>query len=222
MDGFTPREVEQVFRRRQVQSHSRLMRDELGESLDHLRMAAAHAAGGASGALAPRVDAARKAVQPRLESGMNRAMGGMDTVMVIARDRSRQAGKKAGKMGRKGKAKMMKNEARSSRRWPMAIGGLLMAGVAIGAASAMLRRRRDQQAWDEYGSTRTTADTGSVLGSAKSTMDAGIDKAKTMGEAAKDRASDLIGHKSPNNGPAGSGEYDKAPMPHGASKNGRS
>lgn len=198
------------------------MRDELGESLDHLRMAAAHAADGASGALAPRVDAARKAVQPRLESGMNRAAGGMDTVMLMARERSRQAGRKAGKMGRKGKAKMMKSESRSSRRWPMAIGGLLVAGVVVGAASSMLRRRRDQQAWDEYGTTRTNADSGSMLGTAKSTMDAGIDKAKTMGEAAKDRASDLIGHKGTNGGPAGSGDYDKNPLPHSASKNGRS
>jgi hypothetical protein len=86
----------------------------------------------------------------------------------------------------------------------------------------MLRRRRSQQTWDEYGATRTTADTGSVLDAAKSTMDAGVDKARTMGEAAKDRASDLIGHKSGNNGPTGSGEYDKHPMPHTVSKNSRS
>ncbi|GAA4244093.1 hypothetical protein [Dactylosporangium darangshiense] len=208
-----------MFRRRQVLSHSRLMRDELGESLDHLRMAAAHAADGASGALAPRVDAARKAMQPRLENGMNRAKGGMDTVMIVARERSQTAGRKAAKMGRKGK---MKKSEMGSRRWPMALGGLVLASVAIGAASSMLRRRRDQQAWDEYGSTRTPAEGGSVLGTAKSTMDAGIDKAKTMGEAAKDRASDLIGHKSTNPGPAGSGEYDKHPMPNTASKNGRS
>ncbi|MFB9181468.1 hypothetical protein ACFFX1_25295 [Dactylosporangium sucinum] len=203
-----------------MRTHSRLMRDELGESFDHLRMAAAHAADGASGALAPRVDAARKAVRPGVRKARDAAMGGMDTVLVIARDRSREAGKKAGKMGRKGKARMMGNEGRSSR-WPMAIGGILVAGAAVGAASAMLRRRRNQQSWDEYGSTRTTSDTGSMLDSAKSSMDAGIEKAKTMGEAAKDRASDLIGSKSTNTGPAGSGEYDKPSMPQSASKNSR-
>jgi len=186
-------------------------------------MAAAHAADGASGALAPRVDAARKAVKPQLRKAQDAALGGMEAVLVIARDRSKQAGKQAGKMGRRGKAKMMRNHDRSSRRWPMAIGGLLVAGAAVGAASAILRRRRNQQSWDEYGSTRTTSDTGSVLDSAKSTMDAGIDKAKTMGEAAKDRASDLIGSKSSNTGPTtGSGEYDKHPMPQTASKNSRS
>jgi hypothetical protein len=187
-------------------------------------MAAAHAADGASGAMAPRVDAARKVVRPGLSKAQSAAMGGMDAVLVIARDRSRQAGKKAGKMGRKGKAKMMmRNESRSSRRWPMAIGGLLVAGAAVGAASALMRRRRNQQTWDEYGSTRTTSDSGSMLDSAKSSMDAGIDKAKTMGEAAKDRASDLIGSKNTNTGPSGSGEYDKHPMPHTTvSKNSRS
>jgi hypothetical protein len=61
-----------------------------------------------------------------------------------------------------------------------------------------------------------------VLDAAKSTMDAGIDKAKTMGEAAKDRASDLIGNKSANAGPSGGGEYDKPTMPQSVSKNSRS
>ncbi|MEV6928387.1 hypothetical protein AB0M46_28410 [Dactylosporangium sp. NPDC051485] len=210
-----------MFGRRQVQSHGRLMRDELGESFGHLRMAAAHAADGASGVLAPRVDAARRAMKPRVENGMIRAKGGMDTVMIIAQERTRRGGHKAEKMGRKAKAKAMRKESRSSRRLPMALGGLLVAGAAVGIAGSMLRRRRDQQAWDEYDSTHTTSDTGSKLGAAKSTMDSSIDKARTMGEAAKDRASDLIGHKSTNDGPGG-GEFDKSQMPHTASKNGRS
>jgi len=202
------------------------MKAELGESFDHLRMAAAHAADGASGALAPRVDAARNVVKPRLESGMSMAMGGMDSMLSVARERSKDAGKKAGKMKNKSTkaAAKLTGKQQKSRRWPMAIGGLLVAGAAMGAASAMLRKRRNQQTWDEYGATRTTSDTGSVLGAAKNTMDAGIDKAKTMGEAAKDRASDLIGSKTTNAGPsaASTGEYDKHPMPHTASKNSRS
>ncbi|GAA0724552.1 hypothetical protein GCM10010199_34200 [Dactylosporangium roseum] len=210
-----------MFRRRRVKTHSRLMREELGESFDHLRMAAAHAADGASGALAPRVESARQAVKPGLRKAQGAAMGGMDAVLVIARDRSRQAGKKAEKMGRKGKTRMMGNQGRT-RRWPMTLGGLLVAGAAVGMASAMLRRRRNQQAWDEYGSTRTTGDTGAMLESAKSTMDAGVEKAKTMGEAAKDRASDLIGSKSTGTGTSGGGEHDKPSMPQTASKNSRS
>ena len=38
-------EVEQVFGRREVKTHRRLMQEELGESLGHLRMAAAHCHG---------------------------------------------------------------------------------------------------------------------------------------------------------------------------------
>ncbi|WP_433053888.1 hypothetical protein [Dactylosporangium sp. CS-033363] len=219
-----------MFRRRQVQSHTRLMQDELGQSLDHLRMAAAHAADGASGALAPRVDAARKAVKPRLDSGMTMAMGGMESVMEMARERSMKAGKqaqkasrKAEKMSRRTKNKLMRNEPKPSRRLPMAIGGLVVAGAAAGVAAAYMRRRRNEQAWDEYGSTRTTSDTGSLLDSAKNSMDAGIDKARTMGQEAKDRASDLIGHKSTNTGPTSGTEFDKSPMQNSsASKNSRS
>lgn len=210
-----------MFRRRQVQSHTRLMKDELGESLDHLRMAAAHAADGASGALAPRVDAARKVVKPRLDNGLNMAMGSMESAMDLARQRGRQAGRQAEKMSRKGRNKLMRQEQKKSRRLPMAIGGMMIAGTAV-AAAAYMRRRRDERTWDEYGATRTTGDTGSMLDAAKQTMDAGVDKARTMGEAAKDRASDLIGHKGTNEGPGGTAEYDKHPMPHTISKNGRS
>ena len=50
-------------------------------------------------------------------------------------------------------------------------------------------------AWEEYAadSTRTTTDAHALLDSAKSTMDAGVDKASAAASAAKDRTSDLIG-----------------------------
>jgi hypothetical protein len=73
----------------------------------------------------------------------------------------------------------------------MIIGGLLVAGAAVGAASALMKRRKAQHKWDEYGATRST--TGGILDSTKSTMDAGVDKVSSIAEAAKDRASDLIG-----------------------------
>jgi len=78
----------------------------------------------------------------------------------------------------------------TGRRWPMIIGGLLVAGAAVGAVSALMRRRKAQNKWDEYGATRST---GGILESTKSTMDAGVDKVSSIAEAAKDRASDLIG-----------------------------
>lgn len=36
------------------------------------------------------------------------------------------------------------------KRWPMMIGGLLAAGAAVGAAGALVRRRRSRRTWDEY------------------------------------------------------------------------
>jgi hypothetical protein len=130
-----------VFRRHEVKTHGRLAREELNESLEHLRMAAAHATSSAAGALAPRFDDARKA-----------ATEGFDSLRVVARDSARTANAVA----RKGKAKLKKKEAPTSRkRWSMVVSGLA-AGVLAGAAAALFSRRRArQERWHEYGTTRT-------------------------------------------------------------------
>lgn len=85
----------------------------------------------------------------------------------------------------------------TGRRWTMIIGGLLATGAAVGAASALIKRRKSSQNhWEEYG-TRTTTGTGaSMIDTSRSTMDAGVDKVSSAAEAAKDRASDLIGASS--------------------------
>jgi hypothetical protein len=192
--GSPPQEVEQVFRRRQVKNHTRLAKDELNESFGHLRMAAAHAADGAAGALAPRVDAARKAVKPTVKKARGKAQDSVDSLFTVAAAKSRDAQRMAQKGRKQAMAKMGKKQ--KSRRWPMVLGGLLATGVAAGAASVLMKKRRSDQPWDEYDSTRKTSDTSAVLGQAKTTVEAGINKASTAAAAAKDRASDLIGSKS--------------------------
>jgi hypothetical protein len=200
--------VEQVFRRRQVKTHTRLAREELTEGFGHLRMAAAHAADGAAGALAPRVDAARKAVKP----GITKASGAVVGMALMA-----PAGAK--RLARRGKKK---ETGMAGKRWPMMIGGLLATGVAVGAASAMLRRRRSRNAWDEYGSTRTSSDTGAMLKSAESTMDAGVDKAARKAEAVRERGSDMIGSTGSSSGaPIGVDKTADRTMADSASKNSR-
>ena len=213
-----------MFGRRQVKNHSRMAAQELGESFGHLRMAASHAADGASVALAPRVDAARKAVTPTVERAREAATSGVESLLDAARDGRRVAQKQARKTNVKAHkanakahkkvskatdvalAKMGKRDtrSRSGRKWPLMIGGLLAAGAAIGATGALVKRRRSQPTWEEYAadSTRTTTDAHAVLDSAKSAMDAGVDKASN---AAKDRTSDLIGSpgKGKNTGPTG-------------------
>jgi len=195
-----------VFRRRQVRTHTRLAREELNESLGHLRLAAAHAADGASGALAPRVETARKAVQPSLSKARDVTMDSVDTLFSAALDGSRQARKNAKKLARKGKKQVQKQTGLGAkkRRWPMVLGGLAAAGAMVGAATAYVKRRQANNAWDEYDATRSTTDTHAVLDKAKSTMDAGVDKASAAAEQAKDRASDLIGSKTTPNSPTGS------------------
>lgn len=209
-----------MFGRRQVKNHGRMAAHELGESYGHLRMAASHAADGAGVALAPRVDAARRAVAPTVERARDAATSSMGSLLVAARDGRKTAQKKARKTNAKAQKKVSKatNSAlvkigkknkSSSKKWPIMIGGLLAAGAAIGATSALLKRRRSQPTWEEYTSdsatTRTTTDAHALLDSAKSTMDAGIDKASAAASAVKERTSDLIGSpsKGQSTGPTG-------------------
>jgi len=196
-----------VFRRRSVKTHTRLAREELNEGLGHLRLAAAHAADGASGALAPRVESARKAVQPGLAKARSATLDSVDSLFSAALEGSRKASKRATKdakkMARKGKKQVQKQTGlgKKQRRWPKVLGGLAVAGAVAGAAAAYMKRRQANNAWDEYDATRTTSDAHAVLGQAKSTMDAGVDKASTAANQAKDRASDLIGSKSTPSSP---------------------
>jgi hypothetical protein len=195
-----------------VKTHGLLAREELNESIDHLRMAAAHAADGAAGALAPRVDAAVKSgLRNVVRPGLTKARGAaLDSVALfgVALDGSRETKLLARKgtkqlarigtkrLARKGKKKVQKRETgMTGKRWPMMVGGLLATGAVVGAASALMRRRRSEGAWDEYGSTRTSGDADAMLDSAKSSMDAGVDKASPAAGAAKERTSDLIGER---------------------------
>jgi hypothetical protein len=209
-----------VFRRRQVKTHTRLAREELNEGFGHLRLAAAHAADGASGALAPRAESARKAVQPRLTKARDVTMDSVDTLLSAALDGSRRARKDAKKLARKGKKKVQKQTGLGGkkRRWPMVLGGLMAAGAVAGAATAYVKRRQANNAWDDYDATRSTTDTHAVLENAKSTMDAGVDKVSAAAKEAKDRASDLIGSKTTPDSPAGSDGVGKTTS---SSRNGR-
>jgi hypothetical protein len=140
-----------------MKTQSRLMRDELGESLEHLRMAAAYAAGGTAEALAPRLAEAKKA-----------AGEGLDSFVDLARD----GAKTARSVARRGTTKMKKKsaQARRRRRWPMLVSGILVAGAAAGTVGALLSRRRTQR-WQEYGAPHHAA--GSMPEPARSAMETG-------------------------------------------------
>jgi len=184
-----------------MKTHRRLMTEELAQSLDHFRMAAAHAADGTALALTPTVDAAKRSVKP----GLRKARGATVATIVplalaarssaiSARDQAGAAARKARKNAGKGKAKLMRKEP-SVKRWPMMLGGLVVAGTAIGAVGAIVARRRaNRTQWEEYGATRpsTTSRTDSMVDTAKSTVEAGKEKVQSLADSAKDRAADLM------------------------------
>ena len=153
-----------------------LVKAELGESLDHLMQATTHAASGVGATVGPRVDAAREAVSPTAAKVRNSAANGWASMMsalaplaIAAVDGARQAGTVARKArSHDMKAMRKKDSRRSGRRWPR-LAGLLAAGAAVGAASAIAMRRRRQQEWDEYDPGRALdavrEDANSMMGS---------------------------------------------------------
>ena len=92
------------------------------------------------------------------------------------------------------------------RRWPMVLGGLLAAGAVVGAASAIISRRRaNRDQWEEYGSTRSTSGrTDALIESAKSTVDTGREKVQSLAESAKERAADMKGSSTSSSRPSSS------------------
>jgi hypothetical protein len=189
-----------MFRRRQAKTHGRLMREELGESFEHFRLAVGHATGGAANLVGSRSGSAMRSVQPGLRKAGRAttatvlplalaAGSGVRSGLRGSARQAEQAARAARKGARKGKAKLMREEPRM-RRWPMLLGGLLAAGAVVGAAGALIARRRaNRDQWEEYGSARSTAGrTDAMIESAKSTVDSGRDKVQSLADSAKERA----------------------------------
>jgi hypothetical protein len=162
------------------------MREEFGEGFDHLRMAAAYAAGTAAGVIAPRLDMMRERLEPGLERSKDMARGSARRAKKVAR---RATGKK---------------EARMAKRWPMVVGGLMVAGVAVGAVGALLSRRR-QRRWNDYGTTGTT--TTSYSGLREDTRAT----ASSIADTAKEKTSDVLGQV--KGGTEGTGTTKATPSP---------
>ncbi len=139
-------------------SHRQLAKAELGESLAHLAQAATHAAGGVGATVGPRLHAARGYVSPRAARVRTTAVNGwastvttLTPLALAAMDGARQAGTVA-REARSKDMKLIRNKhsSRRRRRWST-MTGLLAAGAVAGLVGTLaMRRRRQQDPWDEY------------------------------------------------------------------------
>jgi gas vesicle protein len=178
-----------MFGRRQARTHSQLMREQLNQGVGHLWQAAAHAAGGVGATVGPKWQSAKGHVPPGIGKVRDVTAHGVDTTMAAflplldaARSGAATAtrnGRGGGVMSRKAQqagSKAGKRESGMSRKRATMLVSLLAAGAAIGAAGAVLARRRHRAHWEEYeaqGIDRVPDSAKSSLDSAKSTMDRG-------------------------------------------------
>jgi hypothetical protein len=110
--------------------------DELSQSYGHLKLAAAHAAGGAAERMTPSYDRAREMAARRFST----TKGTFSPLYEQIREGAANA---RGINGRR-EPEMKRN------KWPVVL-GLVAAGAAAGACGAMIaRRRRVASQWDEY------------------------------------------------------------------------
>jgi hypothetical protein len=160
-----------VFGRRQVKTQNTMMREEFNEGVDHLRMAAAHAAGTAAGVISPRMSMMReRMIEPAVDKSMD-----------VARDGARRAGT----IARRATGK--KRSAPKARRLPRMVGGLMIAGATLGAVSALLSRRR-QRRWDEYGTAGNA-----ITNESRSIADTARSAVSSVTDSDRGTASDVLG-----------------------------
>lgn len=128
-------------------TRSEMMRAELGESWDHFLSAATHAANGVGQTVGPRATRFKGAAS----TGWSSTTAALAPLAVAYREGAADATATALKLKKKAE-KGKKGKSVSNRRTGMLL-GLLAAGVALGAAGALVVRRRRQQQWSEYDPT---------------------------------------------------------------------
>jgi hypothetical protein len=167
--------------RRPVRTHGDLVKDELGESFDHLVQAANHAADGVGATVGPRYDAARERVAPAANKVKGAATTGYGTTIAVLTPLAVSA--KHGAMRITGR----KPEP-PPKRWPR-ITMLVAAGVAVGALAALVLRQTRQQRWEEYDPSRPLDE---AADTAQAAVQRAADSASTSAEEMAGKASSAI------------------------------
>ena len=167
-----------MFATMRRKNRSAKMKNELGQSVDHFRRAASIAAHETSATVGPKFHAARDRVQPTAVKAKDAASNGWDSALATltplitaATEKAQQVSRKDVKASRKFAKKNAKRlEKRANKtlgrnqksRSGAKLGGLLLAGAAVGAAGAYLVRKRRQAQWDEYDPTPVTSMAGAT------------------------------------------------------------
>jgi len=171
-------------------THGQLAKEEFSVGFDHMLQAATHAAGGVGSAVGPRVYGVRSRVTPAAgrvrsaaSSGWDSTVGTLVPLMTAAREGAREATEVALKAKAKQVKRRQKEEQVKQRRIGLAL-GMLTAGAAVGAVTALVVRRRRRNTWEDY-------DPSDAL---ESMMDSAGDRAADVEDTAsdlRDKASDM-------------------------------
>jgi hypothetical protein len=162
-----------VFATMRRNRRSAIMKNELNQSVDHLKRAASIAAQETSATVGPKLTAAKEAAQARVQpaaskakdtasSGWDSAVATLTPLVAAAGDNLRQAGKVSKKQTKAQKKAAQKNAAKLQKRANKTLGrkqggrkagkllGFALVGTAVGAGAAYVVRRRRAAQWDEY------------------------------------------------------------------------
>lgn len=193
-----------MFGRRHVKTRQELVRSEFGESLDHFRQAATHAAGGFGATVGPnygmaktKMSSARGWMSPASGKVTNAASTSWDAtiaafapLMQAARDGAAMASKletngtKVDSTGMK-RARKMTEETTPERHISGTVVALIATGAAVGAAGALAARRRNRVKWSEYEPSELHSDAQSLLDSSSTATTSMSESAREMGEAGR-------------------------------------
>ena len=151
-----------MFATMRRKNRSARMKSELGQSVDHFKRAAVIAAHETSATVGPKIHAARDRVQPTATKAKDAASSSWDSavatltpLVAAATENAAKVSKRTVKANKKTARKLERRTNRvlgrkRRRRTGIKLGGLLLAGAAVGAAGAYVVRKRRREQWDEY------------------------------------------------------------------------
>jgi hypothetical protein len=219
-----------VFATMRRKRRSAMMKQELGQSVDHFKRAATLAAQETSATVGPKLNAARDRVQPAAvkakgaaSTSWESAVATLMPLITAASDNARLTGKKTAKVSKKQAKANKKNARKLEKRADKALGrkpagrrtgrlfGLALAGTAVGAGAAYMMRRRRAAQWDEYDPSRPISSAQPVGGADDAAFEpaepASNDSGPTVTSDTADQTSSA--QHSPNVARMASGNKDK-------------